>query len=131
MRPVAELKPKTWIFGPEPTELVNAKDFIPNLGISTIDLDTSPHILAVGKSRSGKSSFISRLICHHFIHVVPVENIVIFSPSFESDHSFDRLRWTLRKIQEKKTSGVKLIGEKDGEKPNFYRSIDLKRIKEI
>ncbi len=125
---------QSWTFGEEPQTLVKGSDFIPNLGIKTIDLDQSPHILVVGKSRSGKSSLISRLICNHFIHTIPFEKIIIFSPTFGEDSTYNRLRWTLRKLWEKKNSLTKQIPLSESlpsEHRNYKNYVDLELIKEI
>lgn len=51
----------TWIFGEEtnPEIPVNKGDYIKNLGIDTIDLNSASHIISVGKTKSGKSTMIS------------------------------------------------------------------------
>ncbi len=76
-------------------------DYIPNLGIDTIDLNTASHIIAVGKTKSGKSSMINKLLCHHYVHVVPMANIYIMSPTFQTDQSYRRIRWAIKQNMEK------------------------------
>lgn len=45
-----------------------AGDFVKDLNIPTIDLDSSRHIMLVGKSRVGKTCFLNNLIMKHFAH---------------------------------------------------------------
>lgn len=132
-------KEANWIFGEErnPEIPVNKSDYIKNLGIDTIDLNSASHIISVGKTKSGKSSMINRLICCHFLHHIPAENIIIFSPTFQTDKSFARLWWTLKKILESKKMGpkkldpLKLLGGSEELKNNFYDDIDLTILMDI
>lgn len=120
---------KKWIFGPQEADrVVEPCDYIKNLGIPNINLDDSPHIICAGKSRSGKSSFISRMICHHFLHTIPIDNIYIFSPYFSTDKSFQRVRWTIKQILGKKRG--KPFGA-DELPPTIFTKVNLKIIQEI
>lgn len=62
--------------------------FVNNCFIPNIDLNDCPHICVFGKSWCGKSNFISCLLLHHFIHIIPYNNIIIFSPTFDNDKSY-------------------------------------------
>lgn len=68
---------------------------------------------------------------------MPIENIIIFSPSFETDKSFNRLRWTLRKLHEKKSGDKHTIdtdqtpGAHGTIQTNFKPFVDLQMIKNI
>lgn len=44
-------KPRDWLFGEQKSDdYVAPCDYVKNLGISTINLDDSPHIICAGKS---------------------------------------------------------------------------------
>lgn len=90
-----------WLFGKKEDEgdvFVKPSDYIENLGIPIINLNDSPHIVVCAKTRSGKSFFINLMLKHHFLHCVPWKNIVVFSPSYEEDKSYQDTRWTLKKL---------------------------------
>lgn len=69
-----------------------AGDFVKDLNIPTIDLDSSRHIMLVGKSRVGKTCFLNNLIMKHFAHWVYPWNIVVMSPTYHADDSTIPLR---------------------------------------
>lgn len=69
-----------------------AGDFVKDLNIPTIDLDSSRHIMLVGKSRVGKTCFLNNLIMKHFAHRVYPWNIVVMSPTYHADDSTIPLR---------------------------------------
>lgn len=61
--------------------IINKFDYIPNAGLP-FKFDDNFHICFYGKSRSGKSNAISKLLQHHYVHQIEPKNIYIFSPSF-------------------------------------------------
>jgi hypothetical protein len=77
--------------------ILSAIDMEKNLGLSDyFDLNDCFNILFCARSWAGKGVFINALFAKDIIHRTPIENIVIFSPTFPSDESFAALRNTLK-----------------------------------
>lgn len=89
---------KKYVFGDKGCDVGDDSDCIPvkNCAIPNINLDDCPHICVFGKSWCGKSNFISCLLLHHFVHTIPYNNIIIFSPTFDTDKSYQAVWWYLK-----------------------------------
>ncbi len=59
-----------------------------------IDLNDVYNIAVFGRTRAGKSHFINWLI-NTFYDSIPVKNIIVFSPSFRTDNSYQTLRYKM------------------------------------
>lgn len=52
----------------DPGKMITRQDYVYNLNIPVINFDNSPHICIIGKTQTGKTTFIANLITHHFAH---------------------------------------------------------------
>lgn len=92
---------KQWIFDEVKEDTVKPSDFVPNLGIDGLDIKGCRHMAFIGRTRSGKSNMICKLLMHEVMHRVPYKNIVIFSPSFQTDASYLPVRYKLKDLYKK------------------------------
>lgn len=84
-----------------------------------IDLSDVYNIAVFGWTRSGKSHFINWLIKNYYDDI-DVDNIIIFSPSFKTDSSYEQLRY-------------KMLNAVDGDYNwlKVYDNIDMKLINDL
>lgn len=96
-------------------------DYVNNCCIPNINLDDCPHICVFGKSWCGKSNFICCLLLHHFIHKIEYQNIIIFSPTFDTDVSYQPIWWYLKEQYDKHNNN----------NYNWFKQIDIDKINNI
>lgn len=90
-----------WIFDEVKEDTVYPSDFVPNLGIRGLDIKNCWHMAYIGRTRSGKSNMICKTLMYELMHRIPFKNIVIFSPSFQTDASYLPVRYKLKDLYKK------------------------------
>ena len=92
---------KKWLFDEVKEDTVLASDFNPNLGIEGLSLKDCWHIAYIGWTRAGKSNMICKTIMYDLMHRIPYSNIIVFSPSFETDSSYLPIWYKLKDLYKK------------------------------